>query len=88
MVVISASPKYFNPCVPSHQCMPIRGNNDRDAWSKKLPDILNFQINGIKLHVIHNVNDLEEIPTPQEFAPSSAVIPTSQGIVGAAMSCS
>jgi uncharacterized protein len=40
----------------------IRGNNDRDAWSKRLPDILNFQINGIKLHVIHNVNDLEEIP--------------------------
>ena len=40
----------------------IRGNNDRDAWAKELPDILNLQINGIKLHVIHNVNDLEEIP--------------------------
>jgi putative phosphoesterase len=42
--------------------LAIRGNNDRDAWAKKFPDILNLQINGIKLHVIHNVNDLEEIP--------------------------
>ena len=40
----------------------IRGNNDRDVWAKKLPDILNLDINGINLHVIHNVNDLEEIP--------------------------
>ena len=37
----------------------IRGNNDRDVWAKKLPDVLNLEINGIKLHVIHNVNELE-----------------------------
>jgi predicted phosphodiesterase len=24
----------------------LRGNNDRDAWAKKLPDVLNPQING------------------------------------------
>src|SRR5687768_3780625 len=40
----------------------IRGNNDRDPWAKKFPDILNLQINGIKLHVIHNVNELDENP--------------------------
>jgi putative phosphoesterase len=42
--------------------LAIRGNNDRDAWAKKLPDILNLQINGLTLHVIHNVNDLETDP--------------------------
>jgi uncharacterized protein len=37
----------------------IRGNNDRDPWAKKLPDVLNLQVNGLKFHVIHNVNELE-----------------------------
>ena len=37
----------------------IRGNNDRGPWAKKLPDILNLQINGTKIHVIHNVHDLD-----------------------------
>ena len=37
----------------------IRGNNDRDSWAKKIPDSLDLNINGLKLYVIHNVNDLE-----------------------------
>ena len=37
----------------------IRGNNDRDAWAKQIPDVLNLQINGIAIHVIHNVNELK-----------------------------
>jgi uncharacterized protein len=37
----------------------IRGNNDRGPWAKKLPDILKVQINGAKIHVIHNVNELD-----------------------------
>ena len=41
----------------------IRGNNDRDNWAKKLPDILNLQINGALLYVIHNVNELEVDPS-------------------------
>lgn len=40
----------------------IRGNNDRDPWAKKLPDILNLQINGAKIHVIHNVHELDGEP--------------------------
>ena len=39
----------------------IRGNNDRDPWAKNIPDILNLHINGIKIHVIHNVKDELEI---------------------------
>ena len=37
----------------------IRGNNDRGPWAKKIPDLLDLNINGIKIHVIHNVNDLD-----------------------------
>ena len=40
----------------------IRGNNDRDRWAKKLPDILNLQINGTKIQVIHDVNELDGEP--------------------------
>ncbi len=40
----------------------IRGNNDRDTWARKLPDVLNLQVNGLKFHVIHNVNELEGDP--------------------------
>ena len=40
----------------------IRGNNDRGPWAKKLPDILNLQINGTKIHVIHNVHELDGEP--------------------------
>ena len=41
----------------------IRGNNDHDQWARKLPDILDLQINGVRLYVIHNVNDLEVYPS-------------------------
>lgn len=40
----------------------IRGNNDRDGWAKKLPDVLNLRVNGLKFHVIHDVNELEGDP--------------------------
>ena len=41
----------------------IRGNNDRDSWAKKLPDVLKLQINGVKFQVIHDVNELESDPS-------------------------
>ena len=40
--------------------LAIRGNNDRGAWAKSLPDIFSLQANGIKILVIHNVHDLVE----------------------------
>jgi len=39
--------------------LAIRGNNDRDAWAKGIPDVLNLLVNGIKLQVIHNVHDID-----------------------------
>jgi putative phosphoesterase len=40
--------------------LAIRGNNDRDRWARDLPDILDLHINGVKLRVIHNVNDVDD----------------------------
>lgn len=36
----------------------IRGNNDRDPWAQKLPDILDLRVNRARFYVIHNVNEL------------------------------
>ena len=28
--------------------LAIRGNNDRDPWAKRMADVLNLQVNGVK----------------------------------------
>lgn len=45
----------------------IRGNNDRGAWAKKLPDILRLRVNGFGVYIIHNVNELEVDPATEGF---------------------
>jgi len=40
----------------------IRGNNDGGTWAKKLPDVLNLRVNGLKFYAIHDVNELEGDP--------------------------
>jgi uncharacterized protein len=47
--------------------LAIRGNNDRGAWAKKIPDILSLRVNGIGLYIIHDVNDLEIDPAAGGF---------------------
>ena len=42
--------------------LAIRGNNDRDAWATDFPDVLNLQVNGTRLHVIHNVHEIAADP--------------------------
>jgi uncharacterized protein len=42
--------------------LAIRGNNDREAWARDIPDILNVRINGLNIQVIHNVHDIEGDP--------------------------
>jgi len=49
----------------------IRGNNDREAWAKKMPDIFQLRVNDVRIYIIHNVNDLEIDPAADDF---SAVI--------------
>jgi len=45
----------------------IRGNNDRGPWVKKLPDVFNAKINGVLVHVIHNVKEMADDPRVDGF---------------------
>ena len=47
--------------------LAIRGNNDREPWAKKIPDILHLHVNGVCLFIIHNANDLEVDPAAKGF---------------------
>ena len=47
--------------------LAIRGNNDREPWAKGIADVLDLQINGIKLRVIHNVNEIVGDPMQGEL---------------------
>jgi putative phosphoesterase len=47
--------------------LAIKGNNDRDAWARNLPDILFVRVNAIGVQVIHNLNELKIEPASTEF---------------------
>ena len=40
---------------PTHA---IRGNVDRDAWARDVPDVLHLEIGRHAAHVVHNIHDL------------------------------
>jgi|SRR6185503_6405310 putative phosphoesterase len=39
--------------------LAIRGNNDRNSWAKQLPDLLDLRINGVRICVVHNANEMD-----------------------------
>ena len=41
----------------------VRGNVDRDAWADALPHVADAEVDGHKLHVVHNLQDLAINPT-------------------------
>jgi len=55
----------LKPIAPLHA---IRGNNDRGAWAKKLPDTKTISVGGTKLFLIHDVNDLDFNPSERGVA--------------------
>jgi len=36
----------------------VRGNNDRGAWTRKLPLRLDLQFGGVRVHVLHDIEEL------------------------------
>jgi len=46
----------------------IRGNNDRDAWARRLPETTAVDVDGTWLYVLHNVHDLDLDPRAAGFA--------------------
>ena len=49
------------------QVIAIRGNNDREPWARKIPDIFHLSVNDVRIYVIHNVNELEIDPAAAGF---------------------
>jgi putative phosphoesterase len=45
----------------------IKGNIDRDAWAKSLPDTKALKIGETRIYVIHNVNELDFSPAARGF---------------------
>jgi putative phosphoesterase len=46
----------------------IRGNNDRDAWARRLPETAAVEVGGARLYVLHDVHDLDLDPAAGGFA--------------------
>ena len=40
----------------------VRGNNDRDAWGQSLPETVDLEIDGWRVHVLHNLAELKSNP--------------------------
>ena len=40
----------------------VRGNNDQDAWAKRIPETKIVQANNLKIYLLHNVKELDIDP--------------------------
>lgn len=49
----------------------VRGNNDRDAWARKIPERQTVEVGRTRIHVIH---DLAELDLGKEKAPVHVVV--------------
>ncbi|HVW68897.1 MAG TPA: metallophosphoesterase family protein, partial [Steroidobacteraceae bacterium] len=45
----------------------VRGNNDKDAWGSQLPTWLALEFEGIGIHVLHDVSELDVNPAAAGF---------------------
>ena len=45
----------------------VRGNNDKGAWAKTLPLRLDLEFEGVRIHVLHDVKELDVVPSVAEF---------------------
>jgi uncharacterized protein len=45
----------------------VRGNNDKDPWGIKLPPWLALEFEGVGIHVLHDVNEMDVDPAAAGF---------------------
>ena len=50
---------------PTHA---VRGNIDTQGWSANLPPMLDVDVNGLRLHVLHNISELAVEPVREEIS--------------------
>jgi putative phosphoesterase len=46
----------------------VRGNNDRNAWASSLPETVEVELGGVRLHVLHDLHSLASVPRAQDIA--------------------
>jgi putative phosphoesterase len=45
----------------------VRGNNDRDAWGQQLAPWLALEFDGVGIHVLHDLNEMDVDPVAAGF---------------------
>jgi uncharacterized protein len=45
----------------------VRGNNDKDPWGIKLPPWLALEFEGVGIHVLHDINEMDVDPAAAGF---------------------
>jgi putative phosphoesterase len=45
----------------------VRGNNDKGRWAAKIPPFLTLELQGISIHVLHDVKELDVDPHTAGF---------------------
>jgi uncharacterized protein len=45
----------------------VRGNNDKDAWARKIPETAVLEAGGVSIYVLHDVNELDLDPSAGGF---------------------
>ena len=45
----------------------VRGNNDKGAWAEEFPPWLALELEGVGIHVLHDVSELDVDPTAAGF---------------------
>ena len=48
----------------------IRGNNDTDRWAKAIPEILDLEVESVRIHMLHNLKEL----SPSQAATANVVV--------------
>jgi len=44
----------------------VRGNNDKDRWAKRIPEVKTVNAGGISIYMLHDVKELKTAPSPKE----------------------
>jgi uncharacterized protein len=45
--------------------LAVRGNNDRGEWAGRLPEKETVEIDGVRIHVVHDLHDVAPAPEQQ-----------------------
>ena len=62
------SPKILEQLTTIAPVTAVRGNIDKDAWARKLPETEVFEIAGLSIYILHDLSKLDLRPQAAGFA--------------------